>query len=99
MLPYILLHQVLSFLQFINLILDLFFVSAISVLLIFFALRFGKKVRVRDKEKLMIEIENDIIDEFNLDPSKVGDIKTEDLNGVVEWIEDIQLEDKINNKL
>jgi hypothetical protein len=79
--------------------LDLFFVSAISVLLIFFALRFGKKVRVRDKEKLMIEIENDIIDEFNLDPSKVGDIKTEDLNGVVEWIEDIQLEDKINNKL
>ena len=78
---------------------DIFFVSLISILLIFLALHFGKKVRVRDNERLLNEIECDLMDEFNLGHNEKEDFDADELDGIVEWFEDIQLEEKINKEV
>lgn len=60
------------------------------------------KVRKFSKEKyeskLLDEIENDFIEDFSWDDSNLNDNESSNLKGLVEWVEDIQLEDKINKK-
>lgn len=60
------------------------------------------KVRKFSKEKyeskLLDEIENDFIEDFSWDDSNLNDNENSNLKGLVEWVEDIQLEDKINKK-
>ena len=60
------------------------------------------KVRKFSKEKyeskLLDEIENDFIEDFSWDDSNFNDNESSNLKGLVEWVEDIQLEDKINKK-
>ena len=60
------------------------------------------KVRKFSKEKyeskLLDEIENDFLEDFSWDDSNLNDNESSDLKGLVEWVEDIQLEDKINKK-
>ena len=55
------------------------------------------KVRKFSKEKyeskLLDEIENDFIEDFSWDDSNLNDNESSDLKGLVEWVEDIQLED------
>ena len=60
------------------------------------------KVRKFSKEKyeskLLDEIENDFIEDFSWDDSNLNDNESSNLKGLVKWVEDIQLEDKINKK-
>ena len=60
------------------------------------------KVRKFSKEKyeskLLDEIENDFIEDFSWDDTNLNDNESSNLKGLVEWVEDIQLEDKINKK-
>ena len=60
------------------------------------------KVRKFSKEKyeskLLDEIENDVIEDLSWDDSNLNDNESSNLKGLVKWVEDIQLEDKINKK-
>ena len=72
------------------------------LVLIIISLVITTKVRKFSKEKyeskLLDEIENDFIEDFSWDDSNLNDNESSNLKGLVEWVEDIQLEDKINKK-
>lgn len=55
--------------------------------------------RIRDEEKLMQEIDNDFQEEFNLKEDSSANAGEKRLERVVEWIEDVHLEDDIEKKI
>ena len=62
------------------------------------AVRFRKFIREKNEKQLLDEIENDFLEDFSLEKSKLPNSKDEDLKGLIEWVEDAQLEDDIRSK-
>ena len=62
------------------------------------AVRFRKFIREKNEKQLLDEIENDFLEEYSLEKSKLPTSKNEDFRGLIEWVEDAQLEDDIRSK-
>ena len=53
----------------------------------------------KSEKKLLSEIENDILEEFSLNRSNLSGSENINFDGLVEWIEDEQLEEEIKKKV
>ena len=58
-----------------------------------------KSFSEKSEKKLLYEIENDILEEFSLNRSNLSGSENINFDGLVEWIEDEQLEEEIKKKV
>lgn len=58
---------------------------------------FKRKFKNRENEKLLAEIEEDFVEEYNINKNNPSE-GSSNLEGLIEWIEDQQLEDEIKKK-
>ena len=71
--------------------------ASLTLIAVFIAVRFKKLINERNEIQLLEEIEKDFIEDFSLESADITNIKTDDLKELIEWMEDVQLEDKIKN--
>ena len=71
--------------------------ASLTLIVVFIAVRFKKLINERNEIQLLEEIEKDFIEDFSLESADITNIKTDDLKELIEWMEDVQLEDKIKN--
>ena len=77
---------------------DFAFVTALIIVVVFVAVRFNRLTRKRNEKHLLDEIEKDFIDDFSLNKNELSTSREEDLKELIEWVEDVQLEDEIKSK-
>ena len=77
---------------------DILFVFVFITLVLCFAYFFREKFAKHDSEKLEDEIQNDILEEFQLSPENIEPGDGGDLDSLVRWLEEEQLRDRINDK-
>ena len=58
---------------------------------------FKRKFKDKENEKLLAEIEKDFVEEYNINKSNSFE-DSSNMEGLIEWLEDQQLEDEINKK-
>ena len=71
--------------------------ASLTLIAVFIAVRFKKLINERNEIQLLEEIEKDFIEDFSLESADITNIKSDDLKELIEWMEDVQLEDKIEN--
>ena len=71
--------------------------TSLTLIAVFIAVRFKKLINERNEIQLLEEIEKDFIEDFSLESADITNIKSDDLKELIEWMEDVQLEDKIEN--
>lgn len=71
--------------------------ASLTLIAVFIAVRFKKLINERNEIQLLEEIEKDFIEDFSLESTDITNIKSDDLKELIEWMEDVQLEDKIKN--
>lgn len=71
--------------------------ASLTLIAVFIAVRFKKLINERNEIQLLEEIEKDFIEDFSLESADMTNIKSDDLKELIEWMEDVQLEDKIKN--
>ncbi len=71
--------------------------ASLTLIAVFIAVRFKKLINERNEIQLLEEIEKDFIEDFSLESADITNIKSDDLKELIEWMEDVQLEDKIKN--
>jgi hypothetical protein len=71
--------------------------TSLTLIAVFIAVRFKKLINERNEIQLLEEIEKDFIEDFSLESADITNIKSDDLKELIEWMEDVQLEDKIKN--
>ena len=71
--------------------------ASLTLIAVLIAVRFKKLINERNEIQLLEEIEKDFIEDFSLESADITNIKSDDLNELIEWMEDVQLEDKIKN--
>ena len=71
--------------------------ASLTLIAVFLAVRFKKLINERNEIQLLEEIEKDFIEDFSLKSADITNIKSDDLKELIEWMEDVQLEDKIKN--
>tara|TARA_A100001015_G_C14999156_1_gene717593 strand:- start:1204 stop:1443 length:240 start_codon:yes stop_codon:yes gene_type:complete len=79
--------------------LEFFLISILAIITLCISWHTRRITRIRDEEKLMQEIDNDFQEEFNLKEDRSANTGEDRLERVVEWIEDVQLEDDIEKKI
>ena len=72
--------------------------ASLTLIAVFIAVRFKKLINERNEIQLLEEIEKDFIEDFSLESADITNIKSDDLKELIEWMEDVQLEDKIKFK-
>ena len=77
---------------------EILFILVLIIISFVITTKFRKFSKEKYESKLLDEIENDFIEDFSWDDSNLNDNESSNLKGLVEWVEDIQLEDKINKK-
>ena len=77
---------------------EILFILVLIIISFVITNKFRKFSKEKNESKLLDEIENDFIEDFSWDDSNLNDNESSNLKGLVEWVEDIQLEDKINKK-
>ena len=73
---------------------ELAFLSILFFATIAVSVTFKRKFKNRENEKLLAEIEEDFVEEYNINKNNPSEDST-NLEGLIEWIEDQQLEDEI----
>lgn len=71
--------------------------ASLTLIAVFIAVRFKKLINERNEIQLLEEIEKDFIEDFSLKSADITNIRSDDLKELIEWMEDVQLEDKIKN--
>ena len=71
--------------------------ASLTLIAVFIAVRFKKLINERNEIQLLEEIEKDFIEDFSLESADITNVKSDDLKELIEWMEDVQLEDKIKN--
>lgn len=71
--------------------------ASLTLIAVLIAVRFKKLINERNEIQLLEEIEKDFIEDFSLESADITNIKSDDLKELIEWMEDVQLEDKIKN--
>ena len=76
---------------------ELAFLSILFLATIAVSVTFKRKFKDRENEKLLAEIEKDFVEEYNINKNNSFE-DSSNMEGLIEWIEDQQLEDEINKK-
>ena len=76
---------------------ELAFLSILFFATIALSVTFKKKFKDKENEKLLAEIEKDFVEEYNINKSNSFE-DSSNMEGLIEWLEDQQLEDEINKK-
>ena len=76
---------------------ELAFLSILFFATIAVSVTFKRKFKDRENEKLLAEIEKDFVEEYNINKNNSFE-DSSNMEGLIEWIEDQQLEDEINKK-
>ena len=76
---------------------ELAFLSILFFATIAVIITFKRKFKNRQNEKLLAEIEKDFVEEYNINQNKPFE-DSSNMEGLIEWIEDQQLEDEIKKK-
>jgi len=76
---------------------ELAFLSILFLATIAVSVTFKRKFKDRENEKLLAEIEKDFVEEYNINKNNPFE-DSSTMEGLIEWIEDQQLEDEINKK-
>ena len=76
---------------------ELAFLSILFFLTIAVSITFKRKFKDRENEKLLAEIEKDFVEEYNINKNNPFE-DSSNMEGLIEWLEDQQLEDEINKK-
>ena len=76
---------------------ELAFLSILFLATIAVSITFKRKFKDKENEKLLAEIEKDFVEEYNINKSNSFE-DSSNMEGLIEWIEDQQLEDEINKK-
>lgn len=76
---------------------ELAFLSILFFATIALSVTFKKKFKDKENEKLLAEIEKDFVEEYNINKNNSFE-DSSNMEGLIEWIEDQQLEDEINKK-
>ena len=76
---------------------ELAFLSILFLATIAVSVTFKRKFKDKENEKLLAEIEKDFVEEYNINKSNSFE-DSSNMEGLIEWLEDQQLEDEINKK-
>ena len=76
---------------------ELAFLSILFFATIAVSVTFKRKFKDKENEKLLAEIEKDFVEEYNINKSNFFE-DSSNMEGLIEWLEDQQLEDEINKK-
>ena len=76
---------------------ELAFLSILFFVTIAVSVTFKRKFKDRENEKLLAEIEKDFVEEYNINKNNPFE-DSSTMEGLIEWIEDQQLEDEIKKK-
>jgi hypothetical protein len=76
---------------------ELAFLSILFFATIAVSVTFKRKLKDKENEKLLAEIEKDFVEEYNINKSNSFEDGS-NMEGLIEWLEDQQLEDEINKK-
>ena len=76
---------------------ELAFLSILFFATIAVSVTFKRKFKDRENEKLLAEIEKDFVEEYNINKNNPFE-DSSTMEGLIEWIEDQQLEDEIKKK-
>jgi hypothetical protein len=76
---------------------ELAFLSILFFATIAVSVTFKRKFKDKENEKLLAEIEKDFVEEYNINRSNSFE-DSSNMEGLIEWLEDQQLEDEINKK-
>jgi hypothetical protein len=76
---------------------ELAFLSILFFATIAVSVTFKRKLKDKENEKLLAEIEKDFVEEYNINKSNSFE-DSSNMEGLIEWLEDQQLEDEINKK-
>lgn len=76
---------------------ELAFLSILFFVTIAVSITFKRKFKDRENEKLLAEIEKDFVEEYNINKNNPFE-DSSNMEGLIEWIEDQQLEDEIKKK-
>ena len=76
---------------------ELAFLSILFFVTIAVSITFKRKFKDRENEKLLAEIEKDFVEEYNINKNNPFE-DSSTMEGLIEWIEDQQLEDEIKKK-
>ena len=76
---------------------ELAFLSILFFATIALSVTFKRKFKDKENEKLLAEIEKDFVEEYNINKSNSFE-DSSNMEGLIEWLEDQQLEDEINKK-
>ena len=76
---------------------ELAFLSILFLATIAVSVTFKRKFKDRENEKLLAEIEKDFVEEYNINKNNPFE-DSSNMEGLIEWMEDQQLEDEIKKK-
>jgi hypothetical protein len=76
---------------------ELAFLSILFFATIAVSVTFKRKFKDKENEKLLAEIEKDFVEEYNINKSNSFEDGS-NMESLIEWLEDQQLEDEINKK-
>ena len=76
---------------------ELAFLSILFFATIAVSVTFKRKFKDKENEKLLAEIEKDFVEEYNINKSNSFEYGS-NMESLIEWLEDQQLEDEINKK-
>jgi len=76
---------------------EIAFLSILFLATIAVSVTFKRKFKDRENEKLLAEIEKDFVEEYNINKNNPFE-DSSTMEGLIEWIEDQQLEDEIKKK-
>ena len=76
---------------------ELAFLSILFFATIAVSVTFKRKFKDKENEKLLAEIEKDFVEEYNINKSNFFE-DSSNMEGLIEWLEDQQLEDEIKKK-
>lgn len=77
---------------------DFLFLCILILVVLFTTISLRRLFSEKSEKKLLSEIEKDILEEFSLNKKNLSGSENINFDGLVQWIEDEQLEEEIKKK-
>ena len=77
---------------------DFLFLCILLLVVLFTTISLRRLFSEQSEKKLLSEIEKDILEEFSLNKTNLSGSENINFDGLVQWIEDEQLEEEIKKK-
>tara|TARA_B100000282_G_scaffold238772_1_gene181388 strand:+ start:323 stop:562 length:240 start_codon:yes stop_codon:yes gene_type:complete len=77
---------------------DFLFLCILILVVLFTTISLRRLFSEQSEKKLLSEIEKDILEEFSLNKTNLSGSENINFDGLVQWIEDEQLEEEIKKK-